>query len=325
MPADVIRNHLRNGEPELARVGALGALQSCPEADRGELFALLARALHRLGQPRKAMEYAEEAARRVVHWEASLALAEAMVGLGEPVGARAVLTEALKRVRADASEEPDALVGLGAALAEAWRAAGEPRAAIEIAREAVREARHHHGEGSAELAEALHELGVCLHGAGEHLEARGVLDTALQIRRAESRGTSDHAATLDALGAVHRRLRAPAAAVALHREALSLWEANFGPGTGPEGACRHSLAQALHDTGDFHGARAEMDHAWRLTSRALGPDHVDTWITAFELGRLELDCGDAMEGMQRMEAARSVVRERLGAGHPVVKAMDRWL
>ena len=52
MSSDVVRAHLRNGEWELARVGAEQALHGAPEPDRGVLYALLARALLRLGRPR---------------------------------------------------------------------------------------------------------------------------------------------------------------------------------------------------------------------------------------------------------------------------------
>jgi hypothetical protein len=85
------------------------------------------------------------------------------------------------------------------------------------------------------------------------------------------------------------------------------------------------MAQALHRTGDFFGARQEMAEALRVTVRNFGPDHVDSWITRFELGRFEVDTGEVEEGFHRMQEARKVVTGHLGKQHPVVVAMDRWL
>ena len=68
-----------------------------------------------------------------------------------------------------------------------------------------------------------------------------------------------------------------------------------------------------------------MAQALRITVRNFGSDHVDSWISRFELGRFEVDTGDMEEGFQRMQEARTAVQAALGDAHPVVKAMDRWL
>ena len=101
--------------------------------------------------------------------------------------------------------------------------------------------------------------------------------------------------------------------------------AGTGDDGGPVSACRHSLAQALHHTGDFAEARDEMARSLLGTAKSLGRDHVDTWITRFELARYDVDCGDMEDGFARMQAARDEVAKRLGAQHPAVRAMDRWL
>ncbi|MCA9569295.1 MAG: tetratricopeptide repeat protein, partial [Myxococcales bacterium] len=133
------------------------------------------------------------------------------------------------------------------------------------------------------------------------------------------------AEALDAAGSLARRLGDPARAVVLHRRALELWTARLGPTAGPTGGCRYSLAQALHRTGDFLEALAAMQEAFLVTARTLGNDHLDTWITRFELGRMEVDVGELLDGFPRMEAARAEVARRLGDRHPVVRAMDRFL
>jgi len=336
--ADVIRSHLRNGEWELARRAAAGALQDEGPDDPGVLHALLSRAWYRLGQPRKALEEAEQGAALSDHWEVSLALGEALVATGDPLPARAILQAALETAaergkgdptwRASADEEAPwraADVQLRTALAEACRAAGTPEEGLAIAARAEALAEVRFGAHSLETAEALFAMGVCMHGVGQDTSALETLQRALQLRRADNPEHTDVAATLDALGVVQRARGKPFEAVELHREALELWSRRLGSRASPVGACRYSLAQALHNTGDFLAAREQMRLAYAITLRTLGEDHVDTWITRFELGRFEVDCGEMEIGFQAMEEARKVVRERLGAEHPFLRAMDRWL
>jgi tetratricopeptide (TPR) repeat protein len=325
MSADIVRQHFRNGDLRLALVAVNNALASATEPEIAELWALAARANARLGDPRSALRAAEEATRRSGGWEAALALGEAWIGNAEPWRARSTLQEALERSREARPRPPEAEVWLGVALADACRAAGDPEAGIAAAIRAETWAIEHFGPTTFEVTEAMHAHGMCLHAAGRDERAREVLAKCLAIRRKLDPTHPDVAATLDALGLVERGRRNPFEAVKLHREALALWTSRLGEDAAPVGACRHSLAQALHRTGDFEGARREMAVAVLITGRAFGKDHVDTHIARFELGRFEVDCGQVEEGLRAMEDARAAVRERLGAEHPVVKSMDRWL
>lgn len=412
MSLDVVRAHVHNGELTLAREAVRNLLADAPEADRGELYAWLARLECRLGRPREALPAAEEATKRSDSWATALALGEAQLAVGEPFRARETLAAALDRLRAvrggitNSSADPlaahagrphpsapsagpsdpggpsagssdagtpsagrsdpgassapsagrsppgpgapsapaagsppdaresatqafreaaEAEVWLGVALAEAHRSAGEPETGLAVAMRAVAFAEHAFGGGSSELAEALHAVGSCQHAAGHELQAREALVRALALRRELGADHPDVAATLDALGLVERARNRPFDAVKRHREALAIWIGRLGEHAGPVGGCRHALAQALHRTGDFQGAREEMRQALLVTGRTFGANHVDTWIARFELGRFEVDCGQMEEGFQAMEAARTRVRELLGRDHPVAKAMDRWL
>ncbi len=101
------------------------------------------------------MAAAEQAAARADHWEARLALAEGMLGMGDAIGARAVLHDAIRRRREDPdADRRNAEVCLGAALAEACRASGQPLAGIDVATDALRWAELGHGARSPEVAEA---------------------------------------------------------------------------------------------------------------------------------------------------------------------------
>ena len=86
----------------------------------------------------------------------------------------------------------------------------------------------------------------------------------------------------------------------------------------------HGLAQALRRAGDFTGARDALRQALRISERAQGKEHPDTWITRFELARMEVDCGD-FDGFARMEEASARLCALLGADHPTVLATRRWL
>jgi tetratricopeptide (TPR) repeat protein len=343
MSADIVRSHFRSGEMQLARAAALSALETAAEAERGELYSLLARSHVRLGQPREALKTAEKASRLSTHWEAILSMGEALVAEGEPFRARAVLAEALEHARdgrytwpLTATSAPEAAhaavsaiavaeLELLVALSDACRASGDPEEGLAFATRALGTAQATFGTASVEAAEAFHALGLCQHAAGQSARAIKSLKRAISLHRAHTPNHIDIAAALDALGAVARAQNHPFDAVKHHREALDIWRKCCGPRSGPEGACRQALAQALHRTGDFQGARAEMEEAFVITARTFGREHVDTFIARFELGRFELDCGQVEEGLKAMADARERVAEKLGSDHPTVKAMDRWL
>jgi tetratricopeptide (TPR) repeat protein len=322
---DVIRAHLKNSEWRLAEIAAEVSLEGEEDPHRkGLLLALLSRARFRLGRPQRALECGEQAAALTVHWEVSLALGEAMLAVGDPLVARTLLRDALDTLD-EALTEGEAAVSLYVALALAWRASGQPEVGVAKSGRGLALARRRFGEGSVEAATCWYALGVCYHAAGQGTAARNAIEKCLVIRRRELPGSTDVALALDAKGAVLRQGRKPFEAVTAHRAALAIWLEKLGEFASSVAGCRHSLAQALHRTGDFFSAREEMAQALRITVRAYGPDHVDSWITRFELGRFEVDTGDMEEGFQRMETARGEVRSRLGEEHPVVVAMNRWL
>ena len=326
MSAAAVRAHLRNGDFVLARVAAMNALDSGDTASRAELLGLFARVCARLGEPAHALTAAQQAADVDGHWEVALSLGEAWLAQGQPMRARAVLADALARSRDASGEGPaDSEIWLGTTLAEAFRAAGDPEGGLGAASRARAFAERAYGGTSLEIAETLYVMGMCEHASGRSDRARSTLSRALALRRAHDPTHPDVATTLDVLGNVARGLQKPVEAVRLHREALAIWSQRLGAEAAPIGACRQGLAQALHRTGDFAGARIEMAEAFRITRQAFGPDHVDTWIARFELGRFELDCGLVEEGLHAMTQAHGRVAESLGAEHPVVRAMRRWL
>lgn len=244
--------------------------------------------------------------------DASWVRAEVHLAKGEPSRARASLQSLVH----DTSPARHRV-----ALAEACIASGDPATALGQASRARLEA----GDDVETAAWASVALATAADALGRH---RPAAEAAMAAQTRFESLSPDHlgiAVCLDLRGRIARHRLAPHEAVILHDQALQRWEKHLGDDAPNTGACHHARAQALHRTGDFTGARSAMSNALLITEGSLGTDHVDSWITRFELGRMALDCGDVAEGLQAMHKAADVVRERLGRDHPVVQSMQRYL
>ncbi len=67
-----------------------------------------------------------------------------------------------------------------------------------------------------------------------------------------------------------------ARASALHKQALAIHEARFGPDHPTTAQSLHNLATVLHDQGDLNTARTLHQRALTIREARLGPDHPDT-------------------------------------------------
>ena len=309
---------LREGEwVDLAAAARLERAEITP--DTPHIEALLARAWVRLGQPDDANEAAESARRRSTDPDVDLAFGEARLAAGQPGEARLVLQRARKNC-------PDGSVlahEVDLAHAMVLQAVGGPELGYSLSVRCLEHARIQ-GDPIA-IEEALVTVGHTAWACGRNDEATDAFERAHARREARGATPVLRAEVLDGLGVCARHDNRPFDAVKHHTEALELWVAGTGEDSGPVSACRHRLAQALHRTGDFLAARNEMALALLATGKTLGKDHVDTWITRFELARYDVDCGQPEVGFPRMTAARAEVARRLGDTHPVVQAMDRFL
>lgn len=301
-------------------VAAARAQRATVGLDTPRVEALLARAWVRLGQPPDAIEAAESAARQRTHAAIQLALGEAKLASGQPGTARALLMEVLE----GAPEGSLLLHEATCALAMVQRAVGEAEHGYARATWALARAQDQ-DEDPLRVEEALVVVGHTAWASGQTAEATTAFERVLALRRAREAAPVLRAEALDGLGVCARHDSRPFDAVGHHRQALELWVAGAGEDSGPVSACLHQLAQALHRTGDFVAARNEMARALLATGATLGKDHVDTWITRFELARYEVDCGNPELGLRRMAESRAEVARRLGDTHPVVRAMDRYL
>lgn len=318
MSVQALHDRLREGA-WVDVVAEARAMRAAVDAQTPQVEAVLARAWVRLGQPPDALEAARSAWLHSDLVEVGLALGEALLASGDPGGARARLDQARERC-----EDGSPLAAeVDRARAMVLQASGEPELGLGLATRLLVEAEA--GDDALSVEECLIVVGHTAWASGRLDTARGAFERALTLRLGRTCEPTLVAEALDGLGVCARHDNAPFESVELHRRALEQWVAGTGEESGPVSACRHRLAQALHRTGDFLAAREEMRRALLATGATLGRDHVDTWITRFELARYEVDCGRPEHGLPRMAEAREEVARRLGDTHPVVRTMDRYL
>ncbi|MFT5686595.1 MAG: tetratricopeptide (TPR) repeat protein [Myxococcota bacterium] len=207
-------------------------------------------------------------------------------------------------------------------------------------------AEHAHGRGPEAIATATRAIAVLTdaetrprdialgtqalaescHVARQYGAASEAWSRTLSLRReALKAGHPEIGVTLSGMALTARRLGLFGIAVELHGKAMVIFRACFDSGHPALAACLHGLAQAMHRQGRFVEARDHLAEALHLSEQRQGDDHMHTWITRFELGRMEVDCGDPERGFARMTAARMRLTEQLGAEHPTVRAMAEWL
>ncbi|MFZ5480674.1 MAG: tetratricopeptide repeat protein [Myxococcota bacterium] len=225
-----------------------------------------------------------------------VARAEALLARGDPLAAL--------------GETDDLLVHAHARIA-----LGEPEAAFAPAARALAAA-----DGDYDRAQARLALAEAHHRCGGLQDAEDAWRIAGEHLRAIDPDHRELGRVYDGLGNTLRKAGDLRGAVDCHR----LAQRHHGDHPLGRAASLHALAQCQRRLGDFEGARASLREAARLTEPLLGGDHPDTWVTRFELARVEVDCGD-YDGLQRMQDARDRVATLLGADHPTVRAMDVWL
>lgn len=248
-------------------------------------------------------------------------LTEALVAVGQPGDA---LAEGLTAVAI--SEGVPLVHGLALnALAAAEHTYGRGPEAIGTATRAIN-ALTRAGGRPRDIALAVQTLAEAFHVSGRYAQASDTWNRTLTLRRKVM--PDDHpeiGVTVSGMALTARRLGLFKIAAELHEKAMGIYRARFDAEHPAIAACLHGLAQALHRQGRFGEARDRLAEALELSERRQGPDHMHTWITRFELGRMEVDCGEPERGYARMEAARLRLTEQLGADHPTVKAMAAWL
>lgn len=294
------------------------ALTCACASDRPEAHAEAARALVWLGRYEEAEQAIERGRRRLDDAEVWTVSSEVWVAGGQPQQGLQAAQTALARAKT-----PEASGLARVAVASARHALGDGVQAASAARQALDDLA---AGRPYDQAQALHALAESLHVAGRYPDAAEIWRQVLALRRELL--TADHpevGATVHGMGLTLRRLGLAKVAADLHEEALAIYTARLDDEHPAIAASRHGLAQALHRLGRPEEARVQLAAALEVSERRQGPDHPHTWITRFELGRIELDCGELETGYRRMNAAQLRLTEQLGADHPTVQAIRRWM
>lgn len=310
------RTYRERGEYQLALTCAQGA-----RGGRGRIE--LARVLIWLGRYPEAVDAARTATLMLPNSGPAWAVfSEACNADGQPEQA---IVHAQKAMRLDLTT-PIRHALDGVALAGALHSAGQGEEAVQVARLALAELDGADAR-AYDRAQALQAIAESLHVAGRYSDAADVWRQTLDLRRAhlDDPQHPEIGVTINGMALTVRRLGLVGTAVELHQDALAIYEARFDDDHPAIAACLHGLAQALHRHGKPRAAREHLARALEASERRQGGDHIHTWITRFELGRLEADAGDLATGYRRMEAARLRLTEKLGPDHPTVQAMRRWL
>ncbi|MCX5610218.1 tetratricopeptide repeat protein [Streptomyces sp. NBC_00047] len=110
-------------------------------------------------------------------------------------------------------------------------------------------------------------------------------------------------------------------AVTGYREAIERGCAALGPGHPVMVCARYRMAHALQARGDAETALAEAEEALAFADRSLGRLHYETLMAAASVLSLLLRLERLQEYQDLLETRLADVIERLGFGHPLVRAL----
>jgi tetratricopeptide (TPR) repeat protein len=239
--------------------------------------------------------------------------------LGDPVGVRAALEQALAiGERVYGPEHPTVAVrlnNLGLVLQDLGDLAGA-RAAYERALAIDERA---HGPDHPEVAADINNLGGVLQELGDLAGARAALERALAI--GERVYGPDHptvAIRVNNLGSVLQDLGDLAGARAAFERALAIDEWVYGPDH-PQVAIRvNNLGSVLQELGDVAGARTAFERALAIDERVYGPDHPQVATIVNNLGSVLQELGDLAGARAALERALAIGERVYGPDHPTV-------
>jgi tetratricopeptide (TPR) repeat protein len=180
---------------------------------------------------------------------------------------------------------------------DAWTAAGNPE--------------------PNEMAGLLHNLGGLEHARGRPAEGLEHARRGLALRR-RTLGDDDPAVAsdLNAIGALYRDAADAAEAERCYMEALTIFEAAYGPDHYEVGMTCANLAVAMADAGDVVVARGLYERALRILVAALGADHPDVALVQHNFAVLLADCGDVALARTMLERAERTLVAAVGPDHP---------
>jgi tetratricopeptide (TPR) repeat protein len=254
--------------------------------------------------------------RPVVRSSLMTAMGRAYTGLGLPVPARRLLTEALEvRRQAVGSTSRDATETQNA-LATAIYLEGAYRDAEREYRSALAGARRLSPDGDALVAEILNGLGDTLLETGAIEEAKSCYHEALGIdERLHGRKSVEAARTMKGLGLALYYSGRYADAEPLWTEALANRRKAYGPGSWKVAESLNDLGALRFQTGRYSDALRDWREAMAIAEEVLGKDHPYVGNLANNIGRVQLIDGEISRAAPQLSRALSIARHTLPAMH----------
>jgi CHAT domain-containing protein/Tfp pilus assembly protein PilF len=173
------------------------------------------------------------------------------------------------------------------------------------------------GEGGAEHAVALTDLGLLYTRLARYAQAEPLYKRALAIN--EAKLGPDHlstAASLNNLALLYHATSRYAEAEPLYKRALAIRKAKLGPDHADTGQALNNLGGMYETVGRYAEAEPMLRSALAIREARLGPDHPDTARTFNNLGWLYIVVGRYAEAEPMLRSALAIREARLGPDHP---------
>ena len=199
---------------------------------------------------------------------------------------------------------------------------GETEQALSHARTAVSIAQKHCTP--LYQAQALHALAEVYHRSASYQLAHTTWEQVFAIRKKIFPPLHvDYARTLDSWACTERILGQYSQALTKHRTALSIYGTLFDAQHPAIATCLHAIAQIYARLGNHPLAIFFMKQSLENSILRFGKNHVDVWITRFELYRIQYMHQPNATHKQNLFRAQRALQDLLPEHHPTLTSVQR--
>ena len=240
--------------------------------------------------------------------------------LADPdVTARQVLEEGAGRIEQLRAEQPLVASHLMISMARAYSGLGLYDRAHQLSADALELRRQLLAPEHADIAEAMHYLGVAEGDVRDYKRALLTLTNALEMReRLFGPEALPVGETLYRIGFVHMRLGDYAASGTALQRALPIYERTLGAETAPTADVLGVLGAQQVLMGEHDKALETLKRALDIRERVYGPEDIRVAGSVHSLGRLEWQRGNYESALAYYRRALAIKEARLGPMHPDV-------
>jgi serine/threonine protein kinase/tetratricopeptide (TPR) repeat protein len=229
---------------------------------------------------------------------------------------RNILDAGAARVESELADQPSVRADMLTVIGRVYQRLGLYDKAEPMLREALALGRAR-GVASAQLAQALNDLGVLVRERGDVAAATPLLEESLRMRRSLFGAVhKDVAVTLVELGRAYEDGGRADRAEALFRESLAIRQQVFGDRHRETATSKSDLAHVLRARGDLAGAESLFRQSLETSRAVLGEEHPNVATSWNNLGLVLLDTGDFAAAEPMFRRSLAIKRQLLGDTHP---------